>query len=62
MATIAFNALNKAIDSIIKLQYFSNYKSSPYREIAKNNSKLVTAYMNAFKPKLVNCYLIKILS
>jgi hypothetical protein len=31
----AFNALNKVINSIAKLQYFSDYKLSTYREIAK---------------------------
>lgn len=31
----AFNALNRTIDSIAKLYYRSNYKSGPYREIAK---------------------------
>jgi hypothetical protein len=31
----AFDAFNKTIGRIAKLQYFSNYKSSPYREIAK---------------------------
>jgi hypothetical protein len=31
----AFDALNKTIDSIAKLQYFSNCKSRPCREIAK---------------------------
>jgi hypothetical protein len=31
----AFNALNRTIDSIAKLQHFSDYKSSPCREIAK---------------------------
>jgi len=35
MATAALDALNRTIDSIAKLQYFSNYKSSPCREIAK---------------------------
>ena len=35
IAIAAFNALNRTIDSIAKLQHFSDYKSSPYREIAK---------------------------
>jgi hypothetical protein len=34
-AIAAFDALNRTIDSIAKLEYFSDYKSSPYREIAK---------------------------
>jgi hypothetical protein len=33
IATAAFDALNRTIDSIAKLQYFSYCKSSPYREI-----------------------------
>jgi hypothetical protein len=35
IAIVAFDALNKTIDSIAKLQYFSNCKSSPCREIVK---------------------------
>jgi hypothetical protein len=35
MAIAAFDALNKTIDSIAKLQYFSDRKLSPYREIVK---------------------------
>jgi hypothetical protein len=35
IATAAFDALNGTIDSIAKLQYFSKCKSSPCREIAK---------------------------
>jgi len=35
IATAAFDALNRTIDSIAKLQYFPNCKSSPCREIAK---------------------------
>ena len=35
IARAAFDALNKTIDNIAKLQYFSNYKLSPCREIAK---------------------------
>jgi hypothetical protein len=35
IAIAAFNALNRTIDSIVKLQYFSDCKLSPYREIAK---------------------------
>jgi hypothetical protein len=35
IATAAFNALNRTINSIAKLEYFSNCKSSPCREIAK---------------------------
>ena len=35
IATLAFNALNRTTDSIAKLQYFSDCKSSPCREIAK---------------------------
>jgi hypothetical protein len=35
IAIAAFDALNKTIDSIAKLQYFSDCKSSPCREIAK---------------------------
>jgi hypothetical protein len=35
IAIAAFNALNRAVDSIAKLQYFSDCKSSPYKEIAK---------------------------
>ena len=35
IATAAFNALNRTTDSIAKLQYFSDCKSSPCREIAK---------------------------
>jgi hypothetical protein len=35
IAIAAFDALNRMIDSIAKLQYFFNYKSSPCREIAK---------------------------
>ncbi len=35
IARAAFDALNGTIDSIAKLQYFSNCKLSPYREIAK---------------------------
>ena len=31
----AFDALNRTIDSIAKLQYLSDCKSSPCREIAK---------------------------
>jgi hypothetical protein len=34
-ALAAFDALNWTINSIAKLQYFSDYKSSPSREIAK---------------------------
>jgi hypothetical protein len=35
IAKVAFDALNRTIDRIAKLQYFSNYKSSPRKEIAK---------------------------
>jgi hypothetical protein len=35
IAIIAFDVLNGTIDSIAKLQYFSDCKSSPNREIAK---------------------------
>jgi hypothetical protein len=35
IAIAAFDALNRAIGSIAKLQYFSDCKSSPCREIAK---------------------------
>jgi hypothetical protein len=35
IAIAAFDALNKTIDSIAKLQYFSDCKSSPCREIVK---------------------------
>ena len=35
IATAAFDALNRTIDSIAKLQYFSDCKSSLCREIAK---------------------------
>jgi hypothetical protein len=35
IAIAAFNALNRTIDSRTKLQYFSDYKARPYREIAK---------------------------
>jgi hypothetical protein len=35
IAIITFNTINKTIDSITKLQYFSDYKSSPCKEIAK---------------------------
>jgi hypothetical protein len=35
IAIAAFNAINRPIDSIAKLQYFSTYKSRPRREIAK---------------------------
>jgi hypothetical protein len=35
IAIAAFDVLNRTIDSIAKLQYFSDCKSSPYREIAK---------------------------
>jgi len=35
IATAAFDTLNRVIDSIAKLQYFSDCKSSPCREIAK---------------------------
>jgi hypothetical protein len=35
IAAAAFNALNRVIDNIVKLQYFSNCKSRPCREIAK---------------------------
>ncbi len=35
IAIVAFDARNRTIDSIAKLQYFSDYKSSPCREIAK---------------------------
>jgi hypothetical protein len=35
IAIAAFDALNRTIDSRAKLQYFSDYKSSPCREIAK---------------------------
>jgi hypothetical protein len=34
-AIVAFDALHRTIDSIAKLWNFSKYKSSPYREIAK---------------------------
>jgi hypothetical protein len=34
-AIVAFNTLNGRINSRAKLEYFSGYKSSPYREIAK---------------------------
>ena len=39
IATAAFDALNRTIDSIAKLQYFSNCKSSPCREIAKEQEQ-----------------------
>ena len=35
IAIAAFDALNRTINSIAKLQYFSDCKSSPSREIAK---------------------------
>ena len=35
IAIAAFDALNRTIDNIAKLQYFSDYKWSPYREITK---------------------------
>jgi hypothetical protein len=35
IAIAAFDALNRTINSRAKLEYFSDYKSSPYREIAK---------------------------
>jgi hypothetical protein len=35
IATAAFDALNRMLDSIVKVQYFSDCKSSPCREIAK---------------------------
>jgi hypothetical protein len=35
IAIAAFDALNRTIDSIAKLQYFSDCKLSPSREIAK---------------------------
>jgi hypothetical protein len=35
IAIVAFDALNRTIDSEAKLQYFSDCKSSPRREIAK---------------------------
>jgi hypothetical protein len=35
IAAAAFNAINRTIDSIARLQYFSDCKSSPCREIAK---------------------------
>jgi|SRR6266536_3541894 len=35
IAIVAFDALNRTTDSIAKLQYFFDYKSSPCREIAK---------------------------
>jgi len=35
IAAAAFDVLNRKIDSIAKLQYFSDCKLSPYREIAK---------------------------
>ena len=35
IATAAFDILNRMIDSIAKLQYFSDCKSSPCRKIAK---------------------------
>lgn len=42
IAIAAFNAFNKTIDSIANLWYFTNYKLSPYREIAKK--RLQTDY------------------
>jgi len=35
IAIAAFDALNGTINNRAKLEYFSDYKSSPYREIAK---------------------------
>jgi hypothetical protein len=35
IAITAFDTLNRTIDSIAKLQYFSNSKLSPYTEITK---------------------------
>jgi hypothetical protein len=35
IAIAAFDAFNRTIDSIAKLQCFSNCKSSPCKEIAK---------------------------
>src|ERR1700733_872355 len=35
IAAAAFDALNRMTDSIAKLQYFSDCKSNPCREIAK---------------------------
>ena len=34
IAIVAFDVLNETINSRAKLQYFSDCKSSPYREIA----------------------------
>jgi hypothetical protein len=35
IVTAAFDAINRTIDNIAKLQYFSKCKSRPCREIAK---------------------------
>ena len=39
IAIAAFDTFNRTIDSIAKLQYFSDCKSSPCREIAKEQQQ-----------------------